>query len=79
MDKSVIRKGKIKEQGNDFLFWQSQSYESRLSTIEEIRNEFNTWKYGSEQGFQRVYRIIKRNDASGRPQDLADLDNLTEK
>ena len=60
MDKTVINKGKLKEQGNDFLFWQSQSYESRLSAIEEIRNEYNRWKYGSEQGLQRVYRIIER-------------------
>jgi len=60
MDKTIVRKGKIKEQGNDFIFWQSQPYEVRLATIEQIRSEFNTWKYGVEQGFQRVYRIIKR-------------------
>jgi len=60
MDKTVVRKGKIKEQGNDFLFWQSQSYEKRLSAIEAIRMEYNTWKYADQQGFQRVYRIAKR-------------------
>lgn len=60
MDKTIVRKGKLKEQGNDFLYWQSQSYLVRLSTLEQIRNEYNTWKYGTEQGFQRVYRIIKR-------------------
>jgi hypothetical protein len=60
INKSFVRKGKLKEQGNDFVFWQSQSYESRLATIEQIRNEYNTWKYGTEQGIQRVYRIIKR-------------------
>ncbi len=61
MDKSIIRKGKIKDQGNDFLFWQSQPYEKRLSAIESIRMEFNTWKYADQQGLQRVYRIIKRS------------------
>lgn len=60
MDKSFVRKGKLKEQGNDFLFWQSQTYEIRLATIEQIRKEYNLWKYGSEQGFQRVYRIVER-------------------
>jgi hypothetical protein len=60
MDKTIVRKGKLKEQGNDFLYWQSQPYLVRLSTLEQIRNEYNTWKYGTEQGFQRVYRIIKR-------------------
>jgi hypothetical protein len=60
IDKSFVRKGKLKDQGNDFVFWQSQSYESGLATIEQLRNEYNTWKYVAEQGIQRVYRIIKR-------------------
>lgn len=60
MDKTLVRKGKIKQQGNDFIFWQSQPYELRLATIEQIRIEYNTWKYGTEQRLQRVYRIIKR-------------------
>ncbi len=60
LDKTFIRKGNIKEQGNDFQFWQSRPYEIRLATIEQIRNEYNSWKYGIEQGFQRVFKIIKR-------------------
>jgi hypothetical protein len=64
MDKTFVRKGKIKNQGNDFLFWQSQTYEKRLETIEIIRQEYNTWKYGNEQGFQRVYKIIKRKSSN---------------
>jgi len=60
VDRSFIRKGKIKQQGNDFAFWQSKSFIFRLATVEQIRQEYNTWKYGTEQGFQRVYRIIKR-------------------
>ncbi len=35
--------------------------EDRLKALEEIRQEYNTWKYGPEQGFQRVYQIIKRS------------------
>lgn len=60
MDKTFVRRGKLKEQGNDFEFWQTQSYETRLATVEQIRQEYNTWKYGSEQRFQRVYRVVKR-------------------
>ena len=60
MDKTFIRKGKLKDQGNDFEFWQSQPYETRLAVIEQIRKEYNSWKYGNEQGFQRVYKVIKR-------------------
>ena len=59
IDKTVIRKGKLKDQSNDFLFWQSQPYLKRLAVMEEIRQDFNTWKYGAEQRFQRVYRILK--------------------
>lgn len=60
LDKTFVRKGKISEQGNDFAFWMTQPYLVRLEAIEQIRHEYNTWKYGSEQGFQRVYRVVKR-------------------
>ena len=60
MDKTFVRKGKLTEQGNDFLFWQSQPFIIRLLTLEQIRQEYNRWKYGPEQRFQRVYSIIKR-------------------
>lgn len=59
IDRTFIRKGKIKEQGNDFLFWDKNSYEDRLTVIEQIGTEYNTWKYGSEKGIQRVFKIIK--------------------
>lgn len=60
IDRNFVRKGKLKEQGNDFLFWQSQPYLKRLQTIEQIRIEFNIWQYGNEQGLQRIYTIVKR-------------------
>jgi hypothetical protein len=60
MDKTFFRVGKLTEQGNDFDFWQGQSYEKRLATVEAIRTEYNTWKYGSEQSLQRVYRVVKQ-------------------
>ena len=56
----VVRKYKINEQPNDFSFWQSRSYEERLDTLEQIRKEYNSWRYSAEQRFQRVYRIVKR-------------------
>jgi hypothetical protein len=62
MDKTFVRKGRLKEQDNDFEFWQTQPYEVRLATVEQIRQEYNIWKYGSEQGFQRVYRVVKRTE-----------------
>jgi hypothetical protein len=56
----VIKRYKTNEQPNDFAYWQTKSFEERLEALEQIRTEYNSWKYGAEQGFQRVYRIIKR-------------------
>jgi hypothetical protein len=58
--RKIIRKYKIHEQPNDFAFWQSKSYEERLDALEQIRKEYNSWRYNAEQGFQRVYKIVKR-------------------
>jgi hypothetical protein len=56
----VITKTKLSEQKSDFAFWQSKSYVERLTALEEIRQEYNNWKYtDAEQRFQRVYRIVK--------------------
>ncbi len=56
----VVNKYKMNEQPNDFLYWQSKSYENRLEALEQIRKEYNSWRYNAEQGFQRIYRIVKR-------------------
>lgn len=59
-DKTQIKIFKRDEQPNDFAYWQSQSYIKRLMALEKIRQEYNTWKYGTGLKFQRVYNIIKR-------------------
>ena len=56
----VVKKFQINEQPNDFVYWQSKSYEERLNALEQIREEYNQWRYNAEQGFQRVCRIVKR-------------------
>jgi len=56
----VVRRIKLKEDRSDFGYWKSISYEERISVLEEIRQEFSSWKYGNEQRFQRVYTIVKR-------------------
>ena len=35
----VIKKYKFNEQPNDFVFWQSRSYEERLDALEQIRKQ----------------------------------------
>ncbi len=59
MDKSALNIVKLGEEKSDFAYWQSQSYAMRLAALETIRAEYNTWKYGTKQGFQRVYRITQ--------------------
>jgi len=56
----VVKKYNIDNQPNDYAFWQSKSYLERLAALEQIRSEYNSWRYDAEQGFQRVYRIIKQ-------------------
>ena len=77
VNRNVIRKANIGDSHNDFAFWQAQPVEYRLETLETIREEYNRWKYGSQQGFQRVYSVVRKTKrAAGRHQDLADLENL---
>lgn len=60
MDKSAIKIVKKGEEESDFKYWQSQPPEARLEALEEIRREYNLWKYGREQRFQRVCSVAKR-------------------
>ena len=56
----VVTKTKIGEEQSDFAYWQAKSYAERLAALEEIRREYNNWKYtDAEQRFQRVYRIVE--------------------
>lgn len=56
----TVAKTNLKNQKSDFAYWQTKSYAERLNALEEIRHEYNNWKYSDvEQRFQRVYRIVK--------------------
>ncbi len=59
IEKSVTIK-KVNDKNNDRLYWLSQSVQSRLDHIEQLRTEYILWKYGSYPRLQRVYSIIKR-------------------
>lgn len=60
VDKSHIQITSMQENKNDFQYWQTQPYEIRLAVLEQIRYEYNTWKYDTKQGFQRVYSITEQ-------------------
>ena len=53
-------KTKLSDQKSDFEYWQSQTAEQRLATLEQIRKEYHAWKYDPQPRFQRVLSIIKR-------------------
>ena len=56
----AVTKTKIGEEQSDFAYWQTKTYAERLAALEEIRREYNNWKYtDAEQRFQRVYRVVK--------------------
>ena len=57
VDRNVVKIIKLENTSSDFSFWQTQSFEKRLETLEIIRNEYNN---ASQQRFQRVYRITKQ-------------------
>ena len=56
----AVAKVNLQKHQNDFSYWQSQPYQARLAALEQIRSEYNCWRYGVEQRLQRVYSIVKR-------------------
>ncbi len=56
-----VSKYKLGEQPKESVYWQNRSYQERLAALEEIRTEYNSWRYNAEQRFQRVYHIIKQS------------------
>ena len=69
IDRTAVRKVKVKDSRSDFDFWQSQPYETRLATLESIRREYHEWKYGHQPGFQRVYSIAKLGELEKEQED----------
>jgi hypothetical protein len=57
---AAVTRIKLGEASSDVAYWRAQPYAARLAALEEIRREYHRWRYGAEPGFQRVYRIVKR-------------------
>ncbi len=54
----VVKKVNFGE--NDYQYWKSKPPKERMEALEEIRHEYHLWRYGYEPGFQRVLRIVER-------------------
>lgn len=60
LNRSIIKKIKLTEEKSDYSYWANQSVDARFDALESIREEYNNWKFHDQQGFQRVYRVIKQ-------------------
>ena len=56
----VVTKAKLHDKKNDAAYWRTQPPEARLAALEQIRQEYHSWKKDAQSGLQRVYTIIKR-------------------
>jgi len=54
---AIVKKG---QEIDDIFYWLERLPIERIIALETIRQEYNQWKYGTEQGFQRVYQVVKR-------------------
>ena len=55
-----IRNGEKGQDDGNLLYWLSLTFNQRMAELENMRQQINKKKYGTRQGFQRVYRITKR-------------------
>lgn len=53
----IVKKG---EDDSNLIYWLSLSHHERMVELEKIRQQINQKYYGNQQGFQRVYRVVKR-------------------
>lgn len=56
----VVSKTSMGVRSGDISFWHTRGYRERLQALEDLRREYNDWKYSdAEQRLQRVYRVVK--------------------
>lgn len=60
IDKRRVVKYKKGQEPNDIHYWLTIPIIDRIKALEQLRTEYNLWKYGAQSGFQRVYRAVKR-------------------
>ena len=58
--KKCYTKVSLHDQKSDLAYWQTQSYQARIAALEELRRNYQRWKYDAEPRLQRVYTIVKR-------------------
>lgn len=56
----IVKIVKLGHDDSNLIYWLSRSFTQRLEELEKLRTEINQYMYGNQQGFQRVYRVVKR-------------------
>jgi hypothetical protein len=54
----IVKKGKDE---SNLKYWVSLSKQERMANLEEMRQQVNSRNNDTQQGFSRVYRIVKRS------------------
>ena len=49
----VITKTNIRQQTSNFQYWQQQTLQKRLETLEQIRQEYHQYKYNAQPRLHR--------------------------
>lgn len=57
-------------------YWRTKTPEEKLDALQQLRELYYDLNNENRKGFQRVYRIRKLKQSSGRMQDLADIEKL---
>lgn len=71
----ALRKLSFEEaEKEDIAYWKSKTPEEKLDALQHLREIYYDLNNENRERFQRFYRIIKQ--ASGRKQDLADIEKL---
>ena len=54
-------KTKLREQTPEVQYWQSQTAEQRLATLEQIRNEYHARKQDPQPNFKGFFHLLREN------------------
>ena len=57
----IVKRG---QDDHNLQYWLTLSSKERMSELEQIRTQVNQLKYGTRQGFQRVYCVVKRTSVA---------------
>jgi hypothetical protein len=58
----VVTIKNLHDKGSDFAYWQKQTPQNRIDALEQVREEYNFWKYGTNKDLKEFVAILNSND-----------------